>query len=98
MSEKLLLELSAEKTLITHASENAKFLGFDITVQTLDDTKRNKRGVIQRMFVGVVKVNLSSETVRKKLIELGAVKFTQEKRQRSLETESKNPDDRNETT
>ena len=41
MSEKLLLELSAEKTLITHASENAKFLGFDITVQTLDDTKRN---------------------------------------------------------
>lgn len=79
MSEKLHLELSAEKTLITHASENAKFLGFDITVQTLDDTKRNKRGVIQRMFVGVVKVNLSSETVRKKLIELGAVKFTQEK-------------------
>ena len=60
--------------------------------------KRNKRGVIQRMFVGVVKVNLSSETVRKKLIELRAVKFTQEKGKRSLETESKNPDDRNETT
>lgn len=36
MMSNLKLELSAEKTLITHAKENAKFLGFDITVRTLD--------------------------------------------------------------
>lgn len=78
MRDRLHLELSDEKTLITHAQENAKFLGFDITVKTLNDTKRNKNGKVQRSFVGIVKVNLSSETVRKKLLEYGAVRFTQE--------------------
>lgn len=78
MSEKLKLELSAEKTLITHSSENAKFLGFDVTVRSLDVRKRNAKGTLQRNFKGKVRLNLSSKTVKKKLEEYGAVKFTNE--------------------
>ena len=46
----------------------------------------------------VVKINLSSKLSGRNWLNSGAVKFTQEKGKRSLETESKNPDDRNETT
>lgn len=62
MMNNLKLELSAEKTLITHAKENAKFLGFDITVRTLDVFKRNNKGIKKREFVGKVMLMLSSET------------------------------------
>lgn len=78
MSGTLKLELSAEKTLITHATENAKFLGYDITVRTLDVVKRNCKGIKSRAFVGKVMLNLSSETVKKKLIAYDAVKFSHE--------------------
>ena len=74
----LKLELSAEKTLITHAKENAKFLGFDITVRTLDVFKRNSKGIKKREFVGKVMLMLSSETVKQKLLSYDAVKFTNE--------------------
>lgn len=40
MRDRLKLELSAEKTLITHAREEAKFLGYRITVKTLDVMKK----------------------------------------------------------
>ena len=76
MMNNLKLELSAEKTLITHAKENAKFLGFDITVRTLDVFKRNSKGIKKREFVGKVMLMLSSETVKKKLLSYDAVKFT----------------------
>ena len=36
----LKMELSAEKTLITHSSENARFLGYDINVRRSDEIKR----------------------------------------------------------
>ena len=78
MMSSLKLELSAEKTLITHAKENAKFLGFDITVRTLDVFKRNNKGIKKREFVGKVMLMLSSETVRDKLRSYDAVKFTNE--------------------
>src|SRR5436305_13098994 len=43
LQEELKLELSEEKTLITHAvSEAAKFLGYEITMLQ-EDTKRTKR-------------------------------------------------------
>jgi group II intron reverse transcriptase/maturase len=48
MSEKLELELSAEKTLITHAQDTAKFLGYEITVRNSNATKRDKNGVLKR--------------------------------------------------
>ena len=52
MRDRLKLELSAEKTLITHAREEAKFLGYRITVKTLDviekKLQRNPITSIQR--------------------------------------------------
>ncbi|RGZ29245.1 group II intron reverse transcriptase/maturase, partial [Bacteroides stercoris] len=44
--EKLALTLSDEKTLITHAENAAKFLGYEIFVRKSNDTKRSKYGVL----------------------------------------------------
>lgn len=46
--EQLGLELSEEKTKITHSSENARFLGYDVSIRRNQQTKRNKKGVVQR--------------------------------------------------
>lgn len=77
MHERLKLELSAEKTLITHAQEDAKFLGFHITVRSLNVRKRNRKGSLKRDFKGKVMLKLSSEKVKEKLQSLGVVRFTQ---------------------
>ncbi|MDE5582248.1 MAG: group II intron reverse transcriptase/maturase [Ruminococcus sp.] len=45
---KLKLELSDEKTRITHSSENARFLGYDINVRRNNQTKRKANGTVQR--------------------------------------------------
>lgn len=74
----LKLELSAEKTLITRASEEAKFLGYRITVRSLDVMKRNCKGILSRSFKGKVQLLLSSETVKDKLQSYGAVKFAEQ--------------------
>ena len=47
LSDVLALELSEEKTLITHSSKAAKFLGYEIDVMTSNTTKRIN-GVITR--------------------------------------------------
>lgn len=78
MRDRLKLELSAEKTLITHASEEAKFLGYRITVRTLDVMKRNCKGILSRTFKGKVQLLLSSETVKGKLESYGAIKFAEQ--------------------
>lgn len=78
MRDKLKLELSAEKTLITHASEEAKFLGYRVTVRSLDVMKRNCKGILSRSFKGKVQLLLSSETVKDKLLSYGAIKFAEE--------------------
>ena len=48
ISEKLKLELSDEKTRITHSTENARFLGYDINVRRNNQTKRTAKGTVQR--------------------------------------------------
>lgn len=42
MRDKLKLELSEEKTLITNAQDSAKFLGYEISVRKSEAMKRNK--------------------------------------------------------
>lgn len=72
MSQKLKLELSDEKTLITHAQEKAKFLGYEISIRKSNATKRNKNGVLKRDFNGMVVLSLNNMTVQKKLQEYNA--------------------------
>ncbi len=75
MSEKLKLELSDEKTLITHAQDNARFLGYEVSVRKSEAKKRTKRGYLSRVFNGAVVLSVNIETVRRKLSESGALKI-----------------------
>lgn len=75
MSEKLKLELSAEKTLITHAQDRAKFLGHEVTIRNSNATKRDKNGVLKRTFNRKVVLLLPREVVRMKLTGYNAVKI-----------------------
>jgi hypothetical protein len=77
ISEKLKLELSAEKTLITHAQDAAKFLGYEVTVRNSNATKRDKNGVLKRMFNRKVVLLLPRDVVKKKLTGYNAVKVVQ---------------------
>ena len=76
MAEKLKLELSDEKTLITNARKHAKFLGYDIFVRKSNDTHRDKNGHLVRSFDHKIVLYLTTEVMRKKLLEYDAVKIT----------------------
>lgn len=78
MRDSLSLELSPEKTLITHAQETARFLGYDITVSTSEMMSRTRNGILQRNHKGKVQLLLNSETVRKALEKHGAVQYAVE--------------------
>ena len=52
LSEQLCLEMSDEKTLITHANSKARFLGCDIFVRNSQQKRRAVNGVLQRDTYG----------------------------------------------
>lgn len=72
MSERLKLELSAEKTLITNAQDKAKFLGFDISTPKRADGVRNSNGILKRRNDKLVSLNIAKETWIKRLKDYGA--------------------------
>lgn len=43
--DKLKLELSDEKTLITNGHDRAKFLGYEVTIRKTNKTRKNKKGL-----------------------------------------------------
>jgi group II intron reverse transcriptase/maturase len=70
----LKLELSEEKTLITHASETARFLGYDITVMK-DDGKMtatdNRFGTFRKRSInGLLKLTVPWEKIDEKCREI----------------------------
>lgn len=75
MKEKLKLELSAEKTLITNSHDSAKFLGYEISVRKSDALKRNAKGHLKREFGGRIVLTLPLDTVKKKLLGMKAMKI-----------------------
>lgn len=75
LSSALKLELSDEKTLITHSAKRARFLGYDIYVRRSNVTKRNCNGVLRRNLNGTVCLELPSEVMRKKLLEYRAMEI-----------------------
>ena len=76
LSEKLKLTLSAEKTKITHTSEFARFLGYDITVSRSREIKKSKKGYKSRVYSAVVKLYTPHEKYKAKLLELSATFFS----------------------
>ena len=69
----LKLELSDEKTLITHSAKRARFLGYDIYVRRSNVAKRDKKGRLSRTLNGSVCLELPSDIMRKKLLDYGAM-------------------------
>lgn len=75
LKEKLGLTLSTEKTKITNTAENARFLGYDISVSRSQDIKRLKNGKSQRVYSGVVQLRMPLEKWTAKLLEYGAIRI-----------------------
>ena len=75
LADKLVLELSNEKTLITHTGKAAKFLGFELTVTRDNLQRRDVRGRLRRTYSKRVQLRVSTETFRAKLLEYGAMEI-----------------------
>ena len=77
LHDKLQLELSEEKTLITHAEEAARFLSYDILVRKNHLLKRDeKTGRFSKIYNKRPVLKMPEDVMKKKLIEYGAVRFT----------------------
>lgn len=75
LDNKLGLELSDEKTLITNSSKPAKFLGYEVSVRRSEKTRKDSRGISIRSLSNVPVLKISMETMKKKLIEYNAIKL-----------------------
>lgn len=73
LAKKLKLELSAEKTLITHSKKNARFLGYDIRVARDWQTMKMPNGTQKRKFNFQAKLLVPHDKYIQKLINLGAL-------------------------
>lgn len=73
--DKLALELSSEKTLITHSEKAAKFLGYEISIRKSNQQKRDKLGRLSRVYGNKVYLRVTTEVIKKKLLELGVLQF-----------------------
>lgn len=75
LGETLKLEMSDEKTKITHTGDRARFLGYDVTVSRDQTLKKTANGKVQRTQSGVVKLYVPCEKWVNKLIEYKAIKI-----------------------
>lgn len=69
------LEMSAEKTLITHGNDFAQFLGYKITTSPEQNSTRTKDGFTKRSYTGRIKLFVPKEKWIKRLISNGALKI-----------------------
>ena len=74
--QKLGLELSQEKTLITHGQKKAHFLGYSIYVRKSNLPKRDKLDRMVRNYGGRIVLKVESSTIRDKLLSLKAMEIT----------------------
>ena len=78
LKEKLKLTLSAEKTKITHSTDRARFLGYDISISKSQEiTKRQGKKV--KGYSGAVKLYVPHEKWEAKLMEYGAIRIVKDK-------------------
>lgn len=77
LSTKLKLTMSAEKTLVTHSHDKARFLGYDITVNNDTTTRKTSKGQC-RVFMGRVKLYLPHEKWVGKLLDYGILKIVKD--------------------
>ena len=65
LADELKLELSDEKTKITHTSQNARFLGYDINVRRNNTSKRTSNGVVKRTLNNSVEMLVPMDRIEK---------------------------------
>ena len=68
-----------KKTLITHGSDFAHFLGYLITVSREQNSTRTKTGFTRRTYVGKVKLYVPKEKWLNRLLSYGALKISYDK-------------------
>jgi len=78
LKENLKLNLSPEKTLITHASEKSKFLGYEIYIGKNDNRSKDSNGISKRRFNNAVNLSMSKYVWINKLFELKAIKIARD--------------------
>jgi len=64
IGETLKMELSAEKTLITHSNNLARFLGYDVYVRRKETVKRDKNGCTKRTLNNRTGLNVPPDKIR----------------------------------
>lgn len=74
LSGHLQLELSEEKTLITHSTTFANFLSYDISISRDLSTAKDKNGVIKRKYRGYVQLRIPKGTIEKVIVKDKMVK------------------------
>lgn len=84
LARELKLNLSQEKTLITHSEKNAQFLGFHVRVVRDDALKRDKNGHLRRAFTHKCKLYVPQEKWVNKLKQIGALKIDKYGKWRSM--------------
>lgn len=75
LAEKLRLNLSDEKTLITHAASSAHFLGYKISVRCSQLPMPGKKKVPTRYNNGKIVLKIPAGKIRDKLLEYNAMKI-----------------------
>nr|WP_079492957.1 reverse transcriptase domain-containing protein [Maledivibacter halophilus] len=69
------LEMSMEKSKITHSSDMARFLGYDITVSRSNSLKKNSKGQMVKAWYGAVQLYVPHDKWFNKLMEYKALKI-----------------------
>ena len=75
ISNELHLEMSSEKTLITHGNDFAHFLGYEITASSEQNSTRMKTGYTKRSYTGRIKLYVPKEKWLNRLLSYGALKI-----------------------
>lgn len=75
LNDRLALELSEEKTLITHSEDPAKFLGYEISVRKSNATRRSANGTLRRAYNKRVRLMIGKDLVKNKLLEHRALEI-----------------------
>ncbi|MGI6048505.1 MAG: reverse transcriptase domain-containing protein [Petrimonas sp.] len=75
LMENLCLEMSSEKTLITHSKEKARFLSYDVFVCNDQTPSKDKRGFTRRVMGGQIMLYVPKEKWLNKLLSYDALKI-----------------------
>lgn len=75
ISNELHLEMSTEKTLITHGNDFAHFLGYEITASSEQNSTRMKTRYTKRSYTGRIKLYVPKEKWLNRLLSYGALKI-----------------------